>query len=77
MLCALSVFEKHSREDMILWVQREKRVYGWKKGIINIAMNSSSTEAARMVNRSTVKISSGTIRNLLEEMETPQSGESQ
>jgi transposase len=43
-----------------------------EKEIINIAMNSSSTEAARMLNRSTVKISSGTVRNLLKKMESPQ-----
>jgi len=48
-----------------------------EKEIINIAMNSSSTEAAKMLNRSTVKISSGTVRNLLKKMESPQSGENQ
>ena len=47
-----------------------------EKEIINIARSSSSTEAARMLNRSTVKISSGTIRNLLKKMEAPQSDES-
>lgn len=47
-----------------------------EKEIINIARNSSSTEAARMLNRSTVKISSGTVRNLLKKMESPESGES-
>lgn len=47
-----------------------------EKEIINIARNSSSTEAARMLNRSTVKISSGTVRNLLKKMESPKSGES-
>ena len=39
-----------------------------EKEIINIAMHSSSTEASRMLNRSTVKISSGTVRNLLVEI---------
>ena len=47
-----------------------------EKEIINIAMHSSSTEASRMLNRSTVKISSGTVRNLLKKMESAQSGES-
>ena len=47
-----------------------------EKEIINIAMHSSSTEASRMLNRSTVKISSGTVRNLLKKMEVAQSGES-
>jgi transposase len=47
-----------------------------EKEIINIAMHSSSTEASRMLNRSTVKISSGTVRNLLKKMESAESGES-
>jgi len=47
-----------------------------EKEIVNIAMHSSSTEAARMLNRSTVKISSGTVRNLLKKMGPPESGES-
>jgi transposase len=46
-----------------------------EKEIINIAMHSSSTEASRMLSRSTVKISSGTVRNLLKKMEAGQSGE--
>ncbi len=43
-----------------------------EKEIINTAMSSSSTEAARMLNRSTVKISSGTVRNLLKKIESRQ-----
>jgi transposase len=48
-----------------------------EREIISIALNSSSKEAARMLSRSTVKVSSGTVRNLLKKMETPQSDESQ
>jgi len=47
-----------------------------EKEIINIARSSSSTEAARMLNRSTVTISSGTVRSLLKKMEAAQSAES-
>jgi len=47
-----------------------------EKEIINISRSSSSTEAARMLNRSTVKICSGTVRNLLKKMEAAQSAES-
>jgi transposase len=46
-----------------------------EKEIINIAMHSSSVEAAKMLSRSTVKISSGTVRNLLKKTESAQSTE--
>ena len=55
---------------------KRKKSLRLEKEIINIARNSSSTETARMLNRSTVKISSSTVRNLLKKMEQPQSSES-
>jgi transposase len=39
--------------------------------IVNIALNSSSTESAKMLSRNTVQVSSGTVRNLLKKMENP------
>jgi len=42
-----------------------KKSFRLEKEIISIAMNSSSVEAAKMLSRSTVKISSGTVRNVL------------
>jgi transposase len=48
-----------------------------EKEIISIGLNSSSTEAARMLSRNTVKISASTVRNLLKKMENPQSSGNQ
>ena len=52
-----------------------KKSFRLEKEIISIAMNSSSVEAAKMLSRSTVKISSGTVRNVLKKMEPPPSAE--
>ena len=44
---------------------KEKKSKRLEKEIISIGLNSSSTEAARMLSRNTVKISASTVRNLL------------
>lgn len=44
---------------------KSKKSSRLEKEIINIAMHSSSNEAAKMLNRSTVRISAGTVRNIL------------
>jgi len=51
-------------EKYVFAGSKGKKSLRLEKEIINIARSSSSTEAARMQNRSTVKISSGTVRNL-------------
>lgn len=45
--------------------------------IINIAMNNSSMASAKMLRRNTVKVSAGTIRNLLKKMRHAASTENQ
>jgi len=56
---------------------KEKKSKRLEKEIISIGLNSSSTEAARMLSRNTVKISASTVRNLLKKMENPQSSGNQ
>jgi transposase len=46
-----------------------------EKEIINIALNASSTEAAKMLSRNTVKVSCVTVRNLLKKTREMQSTE--
>jgi len=43
--------------------------------MMNVAKTSSSTEAARTLSKSTVRVSASTIRNLLKKMEPRQSSE--
>ena len=76
MFCRNADCNKKSFAEKIGFVgSKGKKSLRLEKEIINIAMNSSSVEAAKMLNRSTVKISSGTVRNVLKKMEPPPSAE--
>jgi hypothetical protein len=49
-----------------------KKSHRLEKEIINMSLHSSSVEASKILSRSTVKISSGTIRNLLKKIQAPE-----
>ena len=71
--CAKKTFSE--RYDFV--GSKEKKSKRLEKEIISIGLNSSSTEAARMLSRNTVKVSASTVRNLIKKMENPQSSGNQ